>query len=350
MLGQLLLHVRPLPLPADKLPDQEIFLLGIHGSKMHLMRAFFPGQKTSSLWCRRLVPGPQELTLIPHRSPLTSRRRAVSTPTPASIHIENYDADTEESSPGIECSNKQSITTPHSNSNSNPSSLEQDNLFKSNTETMTPLHRVSHHQNHYRRKRALSHPPRFYSEANIERFRRHLEAAKLRGLDHEPDLRTFRVLASREYDLWHRADFTAAVHLLVALQMYLLSGKARCGALQETFGKHPIFCDEESEESESESDSFTDGMTGEEKEKALRGEEESDSESQSRGEREREREKEREKEELVAMQARENGGWEDFEWSFEDLKGLMGKSLLEFGCEHDGGVAQDPEAVLEERW
>jgi hypothetical protein len=59
-------------------------------------------------------------------------------------------------------------------------------------------------------------------------------------LDNEPNLRTFRALATREYDLWQSDDFASAMQALVALHLYLLSGQARCGALMDTFRRHPF--------------------------------------------------------------------------------------------------------------
>jgi hypothetical protein len=58
-------------------------------------------------------------------------------------------------------------------------------------------------------------------------------------LDQELDPRTFRVLCTREFDLWKEDDFAAAVQVLAGLHLYLLSGSARCGALQAVFNKPP---------------------------------------------------------------------------------------------------------------
>lgn len=191
MLGQLLLHLRYLPNPGDKLPDQEIFLVGLHGSKLHLMRAYFPSQKISSLWCRREIPGPSPV----FSSERVQVLRSVSPETPRSTHIED------------------SIT-------------EGDHLdiHISSAEGISPL---------------TPGGSRFYGTENMERVRQQLEDNKLEQLDYETDMRTFRVLASREYDLWNRQDFRAAIHLLVALHFYLLSGTAQCGTLQQVFQKHP---------------------------------------------------------------------------------------------------------------
>lgn len=198
ILGQLLLHVRPLPLPGDKLPDQEIFLTGLHGSKLHLMHAFFPGQKLSSLWCRREVPGPAPML------PATAVQSSLpsSPDTLHSTHVEYCGSG----------NGRDDAQDEHSTSG--PSS------------------------------RARSDSNRFYAPDNMERLRQHLETTRLISLDHEPNLRTFRVLGTREYDLWKRKDFADAVHVLIALHLYLLSGKARCGALQELFERHPYVGDD----------------------------------------------------------------------------------------------------------
>lgn len=183
MLGQLLHHIRPLSVPGDRLPDQEIFLIGLHGSKLHLMRAFFPGQKISSLWCRRELPSPSLAATVP------TAQWFPRTDTPHSSHIETY-------YPGI------GIEQTH----------DEDPDITSN---------------------------RFHTPENVDQLRQHLQETQLQRLDHEPDLRTFRILATQEYDLWLEDEFSAAVQLLVALHLYLLSGNAQCGALQEIFLRHP---------------------------------------------------------------------------------------------------------------
>lgn len=247
ILGQLLLHVRPLHIPGDKLPDQEIFLLGLHGSKLHLMRAYFPGQKISSLWCRREVPGPAPVLFPPNH-----RRRAQSSPSaPHTVHIENYDADTEDDTDDID------------------GAMNFPTATGANTITDTDIAGLPRPPT--RRGRATSlRSPRFYGAENMERVRRHLEATRLRRLDYEPNPRTFRVLATREYDLWVKQDFTAAVQLLAALQMYLLSGEAKCGAIQELFVKHPINrAEEEDEDSDSDSDYLFPGVYSEEERSML---------------------------------------------------------------------------------
>ncbi|KAJ5175357.1 uncharacterized protein N7482_001234 [Penicillium canariense] len=194
MLGQLLQHVKPLPVPGDKIPDQEIFLIGQHGSKLHLLRAFFPGHKMSSLWCRRELPCPAPI-FPPMSESLSPSPPASSPRNPTSVHIEHSDGD------------------------------------ESEADATSPVTR------RLRRRRSSSH--RFYAAENIERLRRHFEATKLSMLDRELDTRTFRVLGTREFDLWKEDDFAAAIHVLVALEMYLLSGKARCGMLQQVFLTNP---------------------------------------------------------------------------------------------------------------
>lgn len=196
ILGQLLLHLRAIRAPGDKIPDQEAFLLGLHGSKLHILRAFFPGQKTSSLWCQRELPVPEIpisdlLTQDGVLSPAASYTS--STNDGHAYHVEHTVED---------------FAQPRSNTTGeNNRSRPQSN--------------------------------RFYTAENIERIRQHLEEAKLSTLDNELDIRTFRVLGTHEYDLWNQKDFKEAVHALAALELYLFSGEAQCAGLQEIFGWNP---------------------------------------------------------------------------------------------------------------
>lgn len=192
LLGQLLHHVRPLSVPGDKIPDQEIFLLGLHGSKLHLMRAFFPGQKISSLWCQRELPTKPAL-------PMTGMQNALGLFSDAAYSTDLDEWETDDGITDEHIENVQEEQTSRTSSNSNP----------------------------------------FFKPDEIERLRQRLEATRLSRLDNEPDLRTFRILATREFDLWLQEDFTAVVQMLAALHLYLLSGNAQCGALQETFYRHP---------------------------------------------------------------------------------------------------------------
>jgi hypothetical protein len=56
LLSQLLLNIHRLHPPGDKIPDQEVFMIGLHGSRLHIFRGIFPGHKTSRLWCGRHNP------------------------------------------------------------------------------------------------------------------------------------------------------------------------------------------------------------------------------------------------------------------------------------------------------
>lgn len=102
---------------------------------------------------------------------------------------------------------------------------------------------------------------RFYSKTNLERFMQRVDWLRLSACDNEPDPRVFRVLGSREYDLWVAEDFRAAMRLLVGLFLYLMSGRARCGVLQDMFEMFPY---DEEDEPESE------GEASKEKEKVAR--------------------------------------------------------------------------------
>lgn len=194
ILAQLLQHVRPLPVPGDKIPDQETFLIGQHGSKLHIMRAFFPGHKLSSLWCRRELP--YKASPIPPMHP-ASRPSPSPSPSPPDGTAAHIEHSSENDAPHVRTAS--TTDAPRNRSNSN----------------------------------------RFYTPENIERVQQHVESTKLSMLDNEMDTRTFRVLCTREYDLWKEKDFADAVNVLVALQLYLLSGYARCGPLQAVFNKPP---------------------------------------------------------------------------------------------------------------
>ncbi|RAK95464.1 uncharacterized protein BO80DRAFT_368656 [Aspergillus ibericus CBS 121593] len=56
IMGQVLISLLRLRPPGDQFPDQEVFLIGLHGSNLYLLRAVFPGSKTSQLWCGRYNP------------------------------------------------------------------------------------------------------------------------------------------------------------------------------------------------------------------------------------------------------------------------------------------------------
>ncbi|OJJ46398.1 hypothetical protein ASPZODRAFT_29633, partial [Penicilliopsis zonata CBS 506.65] len=53
ILGQLNLQARILRAPGDKIPDQEVFVLAFHGSRLHILHAEFPGDQISTVWCER---------------------------------------------------------------------------------------------------------------------------------------------------------------------------------------------------------------------------------------------------------------------------------------------------------
>lgn len=68
--------------------------------------------------------------------------------------------------------------------------------------------------------------------------------------DSEENVRTFRIVGTREYDLWRASDFHDAVRVLAALQLYLMSGKAKCGFLQKMFEQFPHAHESEGSEAE----------------------------------------------------------------------------------------------------
>ncbi|KAL2004058.1 hypothetical protein VTN02DRAFT_563 [Thermoascus thermophilus] len=167
MLAHLLDQIRRLHPRGDRVPDQEAYLVGLHGSKLHILRAYFPGKKTSAVWC-----GKKELPLHPSPSESDQRR----------------DENCKEEAP----------------SSSNGTAQQQ--------------------------------------TGSID----------LSEVDDEPDLHTFRVLATREFDLWIKTDFQTAVKALVSLVMYLMSGRARLGNLQRIFERYPY--EEENEDTDEETE------------------------------------------------------------------------------------------------
>lgn len=168
MLSQLLHQIRHLRPRGDKVPDQEVYLVGLHGSKLHILRAYFPGKKTSAVWC-----GKKELPL--------------RTTSPENEQCKDKDGGQEEASAAAKGTGAKQT-----------------------------------------------------------------ELIDLSEVDNEPDLQTFRVLATREFDLWLKTDFHAAVRALVALSMYLMSGRARLGNLQRIFERYPYQEDTEATDEETE--------------------------------------------------------------------------------------------------
>ncbi|KAF7586347.1 hypothetical protein BBP40_009043 [Aspergillus hancockii] len=245
LLSQLLLNIHRLHPPGDKIPDQEVFLIGLHGSRLHIFRGIFPGHKTSQLWSGRHNPSGTD----------TEMSRLVV------------------------------------------SSADQ----------------------------------RFYARPNLERFMQKVEWFQLSTCDSEPDPRVFRILGSEEYDLWVKAEFSAAVRLLVGLVMYLMSGRARCGILQYTFERYPY---DEDEEPDSEDEELRNKIAKEEENVA----------EQERKLRELKRQKREEDQgrfwRREAMRSSENdriGGFKDFrqpwwDWVWED--------------KHDDGRAKDDADVI----
>ncbi|KAL2796461.1 hypothetical protein BJX66DRAFT_335957 [Aspergillus keveii] len=275
LLAQLLVHIHRLSPPGDKLPDQETFLITLHGSRLHILRGVFPGQKTSRLWCGRHNPPP-------------------TTPTP--------------------------MTTSTSTS----------------TNTLT-----THHHNGTDPEHGLTHSlitnmtSRFYTKLNLQRFMEQIEWNQLSNPENEASPRGFQILASREYDLWKKDEFFAAVRLLAALVMYLLSGTARCGSLQDVFARWPY--DEGDEEEEDDSgDGCRRGGWGarmeeevqrfvEEQERLLREEERRKAEEDRKRVREREAMREAGRDRIAGIGA--GGGlrqpWWDWVWEDKTNEGCV---------------------------
>ncbi|KAL5355905.1 hypothetical protein BJX96DRAFT_171101 [Aspergillus floccosus] len=211
VLAQLLLNIHRLHPPGDKIPDQEVYLLGLHGSRLHLLRGIFPGYKTSRVWSGRHIPSSTELSA---------------------------------------------------------SADEEDVEIMAQIEPGHPAER-------------------FYSNTNLERFMQRMDWLRLSACDNEPDPRVFRVLGSREYDLRVAEDFRAAMRLLVGLFLYLMSGRARCGVLQDMFEMFP-YNEGDEPESEDEESKEKENVAWEEKQIA---EKERELEEQERQRREEDRER-----------------------------------------------------------
>ncbi|KAJ5580021.1 uncharacterized protein N7459_006006 [Penicillium hispanicum] len=242
ILGQLLMHLRPLPLPADKLPDQEIFLVGLHGSKLHIMRAFFPGQKMSSILCRRDVPGPSPVfhsqpLLLP--APLAPRPQNPQSPPspkePYATHIEDCDSAASHPNRGTRAQEHaqdqvptKDTASPTPTAPAAPTSHETAPTHPQGNESSTPNPEIPRHP-HFR----AGNSARFYTAENIERLRLHLDALKLRTLDDEPHPRTSRTRA-------RSASSRPASTTCGCGTTSRPRGHARCGALQETFLRHPV--------------------------------------------------------------------------------------------------------------
>ncbi|RDW67160.1 uncharacterized protein DSM5745_09026 [Aspergillus mulundensis] len=166
LLAQLLVNVHRLGPKGDKIPDQEAFLIALHGSKLHILRGIFPGQKTSKLWSGRHNPNTSDMDRSTH------------------------------------------------------------NLF-SNIGDNSSKNGIGGSES------------RFYNRTNLERFMEQVEWNQLAHPENEIHPRSFQIFGSREYDLWLKWEFAAAVKMLAGLIMYLMSGQARCGVLQYEFERYP---------------------------------------------------------------------------------------------------------------
>ncbi|KAL4965332.1 uncharacterized protein BDV14DRAFT_200032 [Aspergillus stella-maris] len=195
LLAQLLVNIHKLSPPGDKIPDQEAFLISIHGSRLHILRGIFPGQKTSKLWCGRHNPG---------------------------NHLDDNQS-THALFARMGCSDNNPDPEGNGNASGNGNG----------TGTRTPT--------------------RFYTKTNLSRFIEQIEWNQLSDPLNEVHPRSFQVLGSREYDLWNKWEFHAAVKMLSGLMLYLMSGQARCGALQDVFERYPYDegCEVDSEEEDS---------------------------------------------------------------------------------------------------
>ncbi|KAL4803965.1 hypothetical protein BDV18DRAFT_162376 [Aspergillus unguis] len=241
LLAQLLVNVHTLRPPGDKFPDQEAFLISLHGSRLHILRGIFPGQKTSRLWCGR-------------HNPSTSDVEAQST---------------------------------HS---------------------------------------LVTKTDRFYTKMNLEKIMEQVEWNQLSNPANEVHPRSFQILSSREYDLWMKWEFAAAIKMLSGLFMYLMSGQARCGVLQEVFEMYPY--DEGLEpDSEDEYDDATEKVAKEQREIEEEEKRLKESEKKKRNE---EKEKIQEREAMRSSVKDRIGGlaegfrqpWWDWVWEDKSKEGI----------------------------
>ncbi|KAL4902812.1 hypothetical protein BDW74DRAFT_180511 [Aspergillus multicolor] len=256
LLAQLLVNVHRLGPKGDKIPDQEAFLISLHGSKLHILRGIFPGQKTSKLWSGRHNPNKSDMD--------------------------------------------QSSHTLYSNIGGNSSS-------SSGGGNNGPVGNES----------------RFYNKTNLERFMEQVEWNQLSNPENETHPRSFQLFAGREYDLWLKWEFAAAVKMLAGLIMYLMSGQARCGVLQYEFERYPY---DEGLEPESDVDDDA-GVTPKEKIAMEQKEVEDEEERLKRSEKERQEEEQARLSEFEAIKGSlkdKIGGLADglrqpwWDWVWED--------------------------------
>ncbi|PWY77932.1 hypothetical protein BO83DRAFT_415804 [Aspergillus eucalypticola CBS 122712] len=169
-LGQLLTNLHHMHIHRHHLPDQEVFLINLHGSRLHVQRAIFPSSKISRIYCKKYKP--------------------------------------------VDTSNTELHTFRAGDANRRYT--EQD--LEHDIDQLDWLHTLKEER----------------TEAPDE------DAAPV-----------FRVLASKEYDLWKKSEWHAALKLLAGLNRYLMGGRAKCGVMQNMFEKFPL--EEESQPVESSS-------------------------------------------------------------------------------------------------
>lgn len=158
-----------------------------------------------------------------------------------------------------------------------------------------------------------------------------VEWLQLSTSDSEPDPRVFRILGSKEYDLWVESDFHAALRLLVGLVMYLMSGRARCGILQDKFSCSPY---DEDDEPDSEDEELRRKVAQEEDDVVLQ---ERKLRALKRQKREEDQERFWRREAMRSSTNDRIGGFKDFrqpwwDWVWED--------------KHDDGCAKDDADVI----
>ncbi|KAJ5708187.1 hypothetical protein N7488_007988 [Penicillium malachiteum] len=184
LLGSVMLNLRPFSARHQEQPTQEAFLIGIHGSKLHVMRCHFrchfPGETVSEV-------SSSGSTIVPPQIPLCD------------------DADWENDTTNVD---ERKSSSPPAPTSASP------------TAQSAPLYLPGSPM-----------PKRFFSP----RLTRVL--VKAARAERCPRL---RVDVTREYDLWDEEDFLCAAKILAALQLYLFSGKAECAMVKKLLHTYPV--------------------------------------------------------------------------------------------------------------
>ncbi|PYH47206.1 uncharacterized protein BP01DRAFT_411287 [Aspergillus saccharolyticus JOP 1030-1] len=179
LIGQYCYQLRDVSNNIQSLPDQEAYLIHIHGSHLHILRLIAPGFKTSRIRSnvhKQFVYDDTYTSLNPHQADQLALRI-----------LANSDGDPDALRKGLKDRSVRKV-------------LEQ-----------------------------------------VEWFRLYCGDATVGTVEEivNCDPTVFQVLVSREYDLWDEEGFRKAVRNVRALYKYLMSGTARIGSLQKMFWDWP---------------------------------------------------------------------------------------------------------------